>query len=145
MELRERAEPLARLAAAGEAAGRGEGRVVLVRGPTGIGKTTLVRAFLDAEDGPAALLGRCDNASVPLVLGPFRDIVDAAGHDLRGMDAASLREAVLEELPGAACVVIEDLHWADEASTDLLAHIAKRIEPRPLPPPWTATVPPSTS
>ena len=58
----------------GDAAGRGEGRVVFVTGEPGIGKTSLVTRFLQDLDASArVLIGTCDDLSIPRPLGPIRD------------------------------------------------------------------------
>src|SRR3954453_17234151 len=92
MELLERDEALAALAEAREAAARGVGRAVLVRGEPGIGKTALVTRFLeDLGTGARVLLGTCDDLSIPRPLGPFRDLaggVSAALEDALSRGAA---------------------------------------------------------
>ena len=66
--LLERDEPIARLHAARSAGGR----LVLVGGEAGVGKTSLVRAFAATEG--RVLFGSCDNLTTPTPLGPFADI-----------------------------------------------------------------------
>ena len=71
----ERDEPLDVLRQALAAASSGVGRMVLVAGDAGIGKTAVVRAFVDAaEDLPPVLWGACDPLSTPAPLSPFFDI-----------------------------------------------------------------------
>lgn len=123
----ERQRPFARLAAALEEARSGTGRVVVLHGEAGIGKTALVRTFVEGERA-AALLGRCDDTSVPSVLGPFRDVFAAARLPASFDDADDVRARIPEVLAAARCLVIEDIHWADEASLDLIAHIGRRID-----------------
>src|SRR5262245_24372668 len=114
-------------------AAAGQGSVALVTGEPGIGKTTLVRAFADGAAGRArVLLSACDDLMAPRTLGPLRDA--AAGTD--GPLAAALDQpvdavfgALLEELGAEPTVlVVEDLHWADDATLDVLAYVARRIE-----------------
>lgn len=120
--LYEREEPLKRLAAAAE---RG-GRVVLVRGDAGIGKTSVVQTFLDTSQ-THGLVGRCDDASVPLVLGPFREIFRQAGVPLDPTEIEDARARLGEVVDYCPCLVIEDLHWGDEATLDLVSYLGRRV------------------
>src|SRR5688572_20101099 len=62
----------------------GSGRVVVVAGEAGIGKTSLLRAFRALHDsGPRFLWGACDPLFTPRPLGPFSDIGEQAGGELR--------------------------------------------------------------
>ncbi len=117
------------------ASGRG-GTLVLLAGEAGAGKTATVRALADSVD-PATrvLLGACDNLTTPRPLGPLHDIAAAPGSGLVGlMDGdmpaverfTRVRDA-LRSGAGATLVVIEDAHWADEATLDLLRFLGRRI------------------
>jgi len=138
--LRERAEQLALLNEALTAvADSRRGRVVLAVGEAGIGKTALLRRFSDSVTGSARTLWTaCDHLFVPRPLGPFLDLSEAAGGQLaaRIEDAArpyDVAAALLAELGsgGTAVVVLEDVHWADEASLDVIRLIARRMEAVP--------------
>ncbi|WP_214369589.1 AAA family ATPase [Pseudonocardia sp. H11422] len=138
MELLERAAPLRSLTEALADARRGEGRVALVGGGTGLGKTTLVRAFVAGlDDRTTVLEGACDDLLTPRPLGPIHDLSRDARPALAAALAADASHAVfgalLDELATpargtAAVLVIEDAHWADEATLDALAFLARRIE-----------------
>ena len=111
-----------------------EGRVVLVVGEAGIGKTTLVRSVLDAS-GQRVLWGGCDALVVARSLGPVHDIARQTGGALAAAatDEAAVREsllaALLDELDGSrpTTIVIEDLQWADAATIDVVALLARRL------------------
>jgi DNA-binding CsgD family transcriptional regulator len=119
------------------AATAGGGRVVLVAGEAGIGKSALVRRFTERHSGDARfLLGACDPLLTPRALGPLHDLGRQAGGRLAELLAAgSPREqlfaALLDELDQGArpqVVVVEDAHWADEATLDLLVFLGRRME-----------------
>ncbi len=138
MRLLERDAALAAAAAALEEARAGSGRVIVVSGEAGIGKTSLLGEIVDGLEGRARVLaGACDPLLTPRALGPFRDIARASGGAMvEALDEGSGREAVLDaalaELeagPEPRVMVVEDAHWADEATVDLLAVLGRRIEP----------------
>ncbi|HEU0040964.1 MAG TPA: AAA family ATPase [Jiangellaceae bacterium] len=121
-------------------ASQGEGLVALVSGEAGIGKTALVRAFADRCGGGGRFLwGLCDDLSTPRVLGPMLDVVSDVGPELA--DALTSVESpdvifglVLAELrrpPVPVVLVIEDVHWADQRTLDLIVYLARRIESLP--------------
>ena len=132
--LLERDAALARLAGAVDAAARGQGSAVLLTGEAGIGKTALVRAFAErVGDRVRLLVGACDDLGTPRPLGPLRDAAAGTGGPLEAALAAGspepVFEAVVAELAGprSAVLVVEDLHWADAATLDVLAHLARRL------------------
>src|SRR5919197_166502 len=133
-ELLERSDELAALdeSLAAIRSGRG-GRLVLVGGEAGIGKTALVRAFCERSD-LRVLWGACDALHTPRPLGPLLDLADQAGGELaalaeEGTSPASLVAALTKELRRRpAIVVLEDLHWSDEATLDVLRLLVRRIE-----------------
>ena len=112
------------------------GHVLLVSGEAGIGKTTLLKACA-ARRGDAALWwGACDSLETPHPLAPLHDI--ARGTDVAfrallqpGHARAELFEAVLTTLQQSRAPVVaifEDVHWADEATLDLLKFLGRRID-----------------
>ena len=118
----------------------GEGRIVLLEGEAGVGKSALLEHFTLDLPGSRVLLGACDGMFTPRPLGPLFDIAQQVRgrlHSLCRADAAreELFEAFLTELcaPGPLpVVVIEDVHWADEATLDLLGFLARRIREIPV-------------
>ena len=133
MTLLEREDDLAQLGAAWERARVGpEGRVAMVGGEAGVGKTSLVRAF--ASEQPRVVWGSCDALFTPRPLGPVVEIADGLGGSLPslvdgGAPPHRVASALLGELADAApaVVVLEDVHWADEATLDVLRLLARRV------------------
>jgi DNA-binding CsgD family transcriptional regulator len=141
MGLLERESELASAAAALETAGSGRGSVVLISGEAGIGKTSLLREILARADGAArVLVGACDDLLTPRTLGPFRDMALGDASPLRraldrgGSDRDAVFTAVIEEFNDPlrpTLVVVEDAHWADEATRDVLAFLGRRVAAMP--------------
>jgi DNA-binding CsgD family transcriptional regulator/tetratricopeptide (TPR) repeat protein len=135
MELLERQTQLALLAGCAADAASGHGRLVLVTGEAGIGKTVLVDEFCRARSDVRWFWGACDGGFTPRPLGPLHEIAIAAGGRLREVfstdtDRNELFSAFGELLAGddgPVGIVVEDLHWADEATLDWLAYVARRV------------------
>ena len=136
MHLLERDHDLERLAAALAEASAGQGRVALIGGEAGIGKTSFIEHFLAANDTPPRVLtGSCDALFTPSPLGTLYDIARTLGGRLLAQlesDAprAALFSTMLDLLRDPArptLLVIEDIHWADEATLDLLKYLGRRI------------------
>ena len=136
--LLEREEALAALSEAFGEARLGRGRLLLVAGEAGVGKTALVRAFCGrlGADG-RVLTGACDPLHTPRPLAPLIDVALSAGGALAdlvalGAPPADVFAAVRDELAETPTVlVLEDLHWADEATLDVLRLLARRVETLP--------------
>src|SRR4051794_30479788 len=80
MALVDRDGILAELSRELEATRSGSGRIALITGEAGIGKSAIVTAFRAAHERTVSVvLGRCDPLSVPRPMGPIRDIADALG------------------------------------------------------------------
>ncbi len=135
MELLERDEALAELHRQFERSAT-HGRLVVVSGEAGIGKTALVSRFLaQCVPTPVVLWGGCDPLHTPRPLGPIRDAARDAGGRLATLLAEDApREVVFESVLDALrlrprrVLVVEDVHWADEASLDLLVWLGRRLE-----------------
>jgi DNA-binding CsgD family transcriptional regulator len=138
-ELLERSRELSELERQLEAIGaRDGGRVVTLLGEAGIGKTSLLRAFRDTHASePRFLWGACDPLFTPRPLGAIDDVAEQAGGDLSDLVLRSPKPfeigvSLLRELGTRPTVlVLEDLHWADEASLDVLGLISRRVETVP--------------
>lgn len=132
----ERDAELSALEEAARALGDGRGRFVLLAGEAGIGKTTLVRALHERVGGHASFfVGACEPLSVPVPLAPLRELAEAAGGpdlatDDRLVLARQLLGALAEHAPAVA--VVEDAHWADPLTLDVLRLLARRVESAPV-------------
>jgi DNA-binding CsgD family transcriptional regulator/tetratricopeptide (TPR) repeat protein len=135
VDLLEREAALAALADALASAARGEGRMVSISGEPGIGKTSLVRHFTERLEDGRVLFGTCDDLSIPRPLGPFRDLAGSVSPELEVAlsghaaphDIQDLLIAELERAPRPAVLVLEDVHWADDATLDSLSVLGRRI------------------
>ena len=136
MSLLERADDLAALSSALSAAATGAGGIALVSGEAGIGKTSLVAELARREAGRARILwGACDPLLTPRPLGPLHDVARTGSARLAAaLTGTGGREAVftavLDDLQRGrppTMLVIEDAHWADEATFDFLRFIGRRI------------------
>jgi DNA-binding CsgD family transcriptional regulator/tetratricopeptide (TPR) repeat protein len=139
-DLLERQVELAALEAAVERAGRGHGSTALVLGEAGIGKTSLVQAFLESVGGGARVLsGACEDLVTPRALGPVRDAARSSAGPLADALGASadpdlVYAAICDELsvaPVPTVFVVEDVHWADGATLDVLRYLGRRIPKLP--------------
>ena len=135
MELLERATALEELRRLTTEAGSGRGRLALVGGEAGVGKTALVRELTRALPGRVrALWGACDPLSLPRPLGPLVDVAPELGHGLAPLLEAETSRArmfaVVRDALQAATVVLvfEDVHWADDATLDLLRYLGRRLD-----------------
>lgn len=115
------------------------GRLVLVAGEAGVGKTSLLRRFRDERrDGPRFMWGACDPLFTPRPLGPLLDFAELTGGELQqaldsGARPYEVVAALIRELGASATVlVLEDLHWADEATLDVLRLLTRRLSTIPM-------------
>jgi DNA-binding CsgD family transcriptional regulator/tetratricopeptide (TPR) repeat protein len=140
MDLLDRQAELDALGAAVERAAQGHGSTALVTGEAGIGKTSLVRSFLAEVSGRVRVLaGGCEDLLTARPLGPLRDAARATsgplGEALREpVDQGWLFAAAAEELaepPSPTVLVIDDAHWADGATLDVLRYLTARVHALP--------------
>jgi len=135
MELLEREHCLSDLALWLESAVGGTGGcIALVSGEAGIGKTSLLQEFTKRQRSTRVLWGACDALFTPRPLAPLHDIArQTQGSLLAAIESGATRDqiftAALDELERgpASLVVFEDVHWADEATLDLLKFLGRRI------------------
>jgi DNA-binding CsgD family transcriptional regulator len=127
----------------------GHGRLVLLGGEAGIGKTTLARDLIQhaAAQGCVTLTGSCFDLSNTPPYGPWLELFEASRRDpdlpappvaFAGGQLATVTDQAalfaeirqfLAELTRTqpALILLEDLHWADPASIDLLRHIGPHV------------------
>lgn len=137
MKLLERDLYLDALGAGLTAVSGGPGSIALVCGEAGIGKSSLIREFLEAQ-GPTVrvLWGGCEALFTPRPLAPLYDMARQAGEEFRCKIAdATTRDAIfnatvdyLVRSSTVTVVVFEDIHWADEATLDLLKFVGRRLK-----------------
>jgi len=131
-------------------AAAGQPQVMLVTGEAGIGKTRLVDELRDrvlsASDGAQVRVGEsAPLAGATLAFGPFVAALGDQGEWLLAVDGGGdmlaarhrLFLRVLQLLAGLAdrspvVLVLEDLHWADESSRELLGFLAGRLRTEPV-------------
>ena len=111
------------------------GRMVLVAGEAGVGKTTVVNEFLaELSSRTPVLRGWCESLSTPRPLAALLDVAAQTGGPLaaavqadpRPPDVIGVLLTTLARWPGTV-LVIEDLHWADDATLDLVRLISRRV------------------
>ena len=116
-------------------AAAGNGRLVFVAGEAGVGKTTFVDAATRAAAGSARVaVGACDGSATPVPLGPFAELLPVLPDDVwpAGVSRQEFFARLVAALrnpptPQPYLLVVEDAHWADEATLDLVRHLARRI------------------
>ncbi|MFB7663253.1 AAA family ATPase [Kitasatospora sp. NPDC056138] len=138
MDLLEREAVLQDLAGHLRAAVNGPGRLALVRGEAGIGKTAVVHHLARlADPNVRVLIGACDPLATPRPLGPLMDLAPRLGRAVRAALSGALAgpcrsdevfDCLLADLSAyPSLLVLEDIHWADEATMDLLRYLARRL------------------
>ena len=136
MRLIERDSQLAALHQYAREASQGQGRLVLISGEAGIGKSALLEEFAQELGDARWLWAGCDGLFTPAALGPLLDIASQIDGELLQLCRADAKRdqlygALLRQLGDLktfTVVVIEDVHWADEATLDLLSYLGRRIQ-----------------
>jgi len=134
VRLTERDHELAELQARADDARAGRGRMVLLCGESGAGKTSLVEAFVEQwVRDERVLWGVCDPLPTPRPLGPIHDLAHRLAPATRAVLEQSdqpydIFAAVNDDLRTAPSVlVLDDLHWADQGTIDLLRFVLRRV------------------
>jgi DNA-binding CsgD family transcriptional regulator/tetratricopeptide (TPR) repeat protein len=114
-------------------AASGDGRLVFVAGEAGVGKTVFVEEVVRRAGREVSVAqGACDGSATPAPLGPLREMLPdlpadvwpehSDRHDVFTRLSEALRDPVRPFL-----LVVEDAHWADDATLDLVRHLARRV------------------
>ena len=134
MKLLERDELLSSLQVLLRNAAAGQGSLLFLEGEAGIGKTSLLRAFADSQQARMRVYwGACDALQTPRPLGPLFDIAAQMKGELQAALDGNLERLrvfssfLAEVARPPALIVLEDLHWADEATLDFLRYAGRRI------------------
>ncbi|MFM9843208.1 MAG: ATP-binding protein [Dongiaceae bacterium] len=132
----EREAPLDALLTAARRAAAGRGSTVLLEGEAGVGKTSLLQEFAElGDEGSRVVWGWCEALFTPRPLGPLQDMaraLDPRVGTLLDETAAPERlfPALLQELQsasGPSILIFEDVHWADNATLDLVKYLGRRV------------------
>lgn len=147
-----RARELAALRECFASAAAGHGRLVLISGEAGIGKTALARTFVAEAQarGALALAGQCYDLTETPPYGPWTEVFAQLPPIPEGVlpfalddvsttasDQAALFAHVRDHLVALgsrqpAVLLLEDLHWADACSFDLLRFLARGLLAAPI-------------
>jgi DNA-binding winged helix-turn-helix (wHTH) protein/tetratricopeptide (TPR) repeat protein len=138
--LLERDQSLERMRAMLTSASNKAGHLHFLGGEAGVGKTSLVREAARFSTGAKILWGACDPLSTPRPFGPILDFVDRLGQDMVDLlQGVAPRDRLFQALLGTlrmsaqpVLMVFEDVHWADEATLDLIRFLGRRIVQLPV-------------
>jgi DNA-binding CsgD family transcriptional regulator len=137
MHLLERQEQLDTLNGCLQEARAHVGKMVLVAAEAGYGKSSLIERFtLEHRRDARALWGACDSLATPSALAPVHEIAAqtsliSSAVAAEGTSRDWLFHALFDELADSqqpSIVVLEDVHWADEATLDFLRFLGRRIQ-----------------
>jgi DNA-binding CsgD family transcriptional regulator/tetratricopeptide (TPR) repeat protein len=136
MQLLERDAVLGSLAEYAAEARAGDPRLVLLAGEAGVGKTSVVDALVELLPDARWLWGRCDGSFTPEPLSPLYDVAASLGGALLkawddDVECHRLFRTLLNEVTSTlsppTVIVLEDVHWADDATLDLLRFLGTRL------------------
>jgi DNA-binding CsgD family transcriptional regulator/tetratricopeptide (TPR) repeat protein len=115
------------------------GRLVLISGEAGVGKSSLIEELQHRLPDATWAWGACDGLFTPRPLAPLHDIArELGGSLLETVRSAASRDEIFDAVlqwasavEGMAVLVIEDVQWADDATLDLLRFVGRRIRDLP--------------
>ncbi len=137
------------------AAQAGRGRLVLVSGEAGIGKTALIEEFVAhvTESGTRIVMGHCHDLTDTPAYGPWYELFQRAAQatdfpplpiafaHADGVGPVASQATLFAELRDLlqtathaqpTLLVLDDMHWSDLASLDLLRYLAPIVQHLPL-------------
>ncbi len=132
----ERDEALESLLGAARHAAAGHGGTVILGGEAGIGKTSMLGEFTrKIGDKYRVLWGGCEALFTPRPLGPLQDMAPMLDPRVAALlDEAAAPERLfptllnsLQEAAKTTVLVFEDVHWADNATLDLVKYLGRRM------------------
>jgi predicted ATPase len=110
----------------------GRGATVLVSGEAGLGKTSLLRTFAaEVTDHTTVLAGACDDLHTARSLGPFRDMFEPDDPSADREHYIGRLRAALSRRDRPAVIIVDDAHWADDASLDIIRYLGRRLDSLP--------------
>lgn len=116
----------------------GRGGIVCLAGEAGVGKSALAEALAErVRDRVRVLWGACEDLSTPEALGPLYDLVGPEVGAEIGLPGASSQLGLFHNLLGyfatePTLVVLEDAHWADDATLALIRFTGRRVAGKPV-------------
>lgn len=132
----ERGAPLDILNGAARRAADGHGCIVILGGEAGIGKTSLLRLFsMQTGRGFRVLWGGCEALFTPRPLGPLQDMAQSISPQLAGLLEQAVSQdrifpallTALQDARDTSVLIFEDVHWADNATLDLIKYLGRRV------------------
>lgn len=113
---------------------RGQGSTIVLSGEAGIGKTSLLAAFAALLDSVCLLRGACEASGATQPLGPLFDMaagLTAPVASLLFEEAAPARLftallLMIQQSRDVVVMMIEDVHWADQTTLDLIRFLGRR-------------------
>jgi DNA-binding CsgD family transcriptional regulator len=135
-KLIERDRPLEYLLSAARRSAAGQGSIAIVEGEAGIGKTSLLREFARGAGNDCRVLwGWCEALFTPRPLGPLQDMAQRLDPRVAALvDQGATPErlfpallSALHDTSASTVLAIEDLHWADNATLDLVKYLGRRL------------------
>ena len=108
----------------------GNGRLVFLGGEAGVGKTALATVLAGAASAAAVRRGSCDHVTTAEALGPILEALPelAVADYEAGAGRLRLFRKVREVLASSpTLLLLEDVHWADEATLDMVRFLGRRL------------------